>query len=151
MSSWRSAGSSRTNVGSHATRTRAPAGNRPRRAGSYVTAWSDAPGTSTTYSTFSPRKVRLRTTPGTPVGATWVDQLSVASVTGLASGEARATTQTLGGRSTSLGSPTGAVAIAGGNDLDGLRVLSAEGGLLQQRGSAWQTQAGGISRLAVQN
>jgi hypothetical protein len=97
------------------------------------------------------RPVELRTTPGTPVGATWVDQLSVASVTGLASGEARATTQTLGGRSTSLGSPTGAVAIAGGNDLDGLRVLSAEGGLLQQRGSAWQTAAGGISRLAVQN
>ncbi|MCS5722072.1 LpqB family beta-propeller domain-containing protein [Herbiconiux sp. CPCC 203407] len=97
------------------------------------------------------RPVELRTTPGTPVGATWVDQLSVASVTRLASGEARATTQTLGGRSTSLGSPTGAVAIAGGNDLDGLRVLSAEGGLLQQRGSAWQTAAGGIGRLAVQN
>jgi hypothetical protein len=97
------------------------------------------------------RPVELSSAQGTPVAATWVDQLSVASVGVLASGEARAVAQTLGGRSSSLGSPAGAVAIAGGNDLDGLRVLSADGSLLQQRGSGWQTTVSGIGTLAVQN
>ncbi|MFB2581171.1 hypothetical protein ACEXQD_07950 [Herbiconiux sp. P15] len=97
------------------------------------------------------RPVELTTSTGTPLDATWVDQLSVASVTELGSGEARAVLQTLGGRSSSLGSPPGAVTIAGGNDLEGLRVLSRDGSLLQQRGSAWQVAATGIGRLAVQN
>ncbi|WP_382307384.1 LpqB family beta-propeller domain-containing protein [Herbiconiux sp. UC225_62] len=95
--------------------------------------------------------VELSTGQGAPVDATWVDQLTVASVTALPSGEDRAVAQVLGGRSSSLGAPVGAVSIAGGNDLDGLRVLSNDGGLLQQRGSAWQATTTGISRLAVQN
>ncbi|MFB2599248.1 LpqB family beta-propeller domain-containing protein [Herbiconiux sp. P17] len=95
--------------------------------------------------------VELSTGQGAPVDATWVDQLTVASVTALPSGEDRAVAQVLGGRSSSLGAPVGAVSIAGGNDLDGLRVLSNDGGLQQQRGSAWQATTTGISRLAVQN
>ena len=45
------------------TRTRDPTSATPRRAGSYVTACSEVPATSTVYSTFSPRNVRLRTIP----------------------------------------------------------------------------------------
>ncbi len=95
--------------------------------------------------------VELSTAVGTPVDATWVDQLSVASVTRLASGESRAVLQQIGGRSRPLGSPPDAVTIAGGNDVDGLRVLSADGSLLQQRGSAWQVTVSGITLLGVQN
>src|SRR5439155_81948 len=47
------------------TPPRAPTSNRRRRAGSYVTASSSVLATSTAYSTFSPRYIRLRTTPGT--------------------------------------------------------------------------------------
>ena len=95
--------------------------------------------------------VELSTAVGTPIDATWVDQLSVASVTRLASGESRAVLQQIGGRSRSLGSPPDAVSMAGGNDVDGLRVLSADGSLLQQRGSAWQATVPGVTRLGVQN
>jgi hypothetical protein len=95
--------------------------------------------------------VELSTGQGAPVDATWVDQLTVASVTALPSGENRAVAQVLGGRSSSLGAPVGAVSAAGGNDLDGLRVLSNDGGLQQQRGSAWQATTTGISLLAVQS
>lgn len=97
--------------------------------------------------------VEIASGPGAPVDATWVDQFSVASVTNLASSETRTVeVQRLGGRSSAIGgSPRGAVSIAGGNDLEGLRVLSDDGSLLQQRGSTWQATAEGITRLAVQN
>jgi len=95
--------------------------------------------------------VELSTAAGTPVDATWVDQLSVASVTRLTSGESRAVLQQIGGRSRALGSPPDAVSMAGGNDVDGLRVLSSDGSLLQQRGSAWQATVSGITQLGVQN
>lgn len=95
--------------------------------------------------------VELSTAAGTPVDATWVDQLSVASVTRLASGETRAVLQQIGGRSRPLGSPPDAVSMAGGNDVDGLRVLSSDGSLLQQRGSAWQAIVPGVTQLGVQN
>ncbi|GGI36900.1 hypothetical protein GCM10010988_11260 [Cnuibacter physcomitrellae] len=88
---------------------------------------------------------------GTPIDATWVDQYSVAAVYATPSSEPQALSQLLGGRSSALGSPTGADAVAGGNDLDGLRVRTTEGTLLQLRGSAWQTVASDVSVLAVQN
>ncbi|MDO9395038.1 MAG: LpqB family beta-propeller domain-containing protein [Herbiconiux sp.] len=88
---------------------------------------------------------------GAPLDATWVDQLTVAAAGQLSSGETRVGARMLGGRGTPLGSPANAVSLAGGNDLDGLRVLSAEGELLQQRGSVWQTITTGVTRLAVQN
>jgi hypothetical protein len=95
--------------------------------------------------------VELATPPGAPGGATWADQLSVAALTALPTGESRATAQQLGGRTTPLGAPAGATGLAGGNDLDGLRVRSADGALLLQQGSAWQPVATGVALLAVQN
>src|SRR5206468_582095 len=58
-----SAASGRMDAASQLTRTRDPTSATPRRAGSYVTACSEVPATSTVYSTFSPRNVRLRTIP----------------------------------------------------------------------------------------
>ena len=95
--------------------------------------------------------IALSTSAGTPIAATWVDQLTVASLAVLPSGETRASAQKLGGRSTTLGAPPAGVAMAGGNDLEGLRVLSSSGDLLQQRGSAWQAVVSGIGKLATQN
>ncbi|GLK17720.1 GerMN domain-containing protein [Herbiconiux flava] len=94
--------------------------------------------------------VELATGPGSPIDATWVDQFSVASATGLP-GEVRVVAQQLGGRTTNLGAPASAVSLSGSNDLDGLRVLGTDGSLLQQRGSAWQATTGGVSELGVQN
>ncbi|MFB2557346.1 GerMN domain-containing protein [Herbiconiux liangxiaofengii] len=95
--------------------------------------------------------VELAAGPGTPIDATWVDQFSVASATALPSGEVRVVAQQLGGRSSNLGSPPSAVALAGANDLDGLRVLAADGSILQQRGRAWQATTTGVAELGVQN
>jgi hypothetical protein len=94
--------------------------------------------------------VVLSTGPETPIDATWIDQLDVASVSTTPAGTVKALSLALGGRSTSLGTPSSAVAAAGGNDVDGLRVLATDGSLLQQRGSAWQSTATGITRLGVQ-
>ncbi|WP_378147407.1 LpqB family beta-propeller domain-containing protein [Cnuibacter sp. UC19_7] len=88
---------------------------------------------------------------GTPVDATWVDQYSVAAVYAAPSGEPEVLSQLLGGRSSALGSPTGADGIAGGNDLDSMRVHTVDGTLLQLRGSAWQVVADDVTVLAVQN
>ncbi|WP_440708569.1 GerMN domain-containing protein [Herbiconiux sp. YIM B11900] len=95
--------------------------------------------------------VELTSGVGTPLDATWVDQFSVAAVTELSTGETRAVAQRLGARSSNLGAPAAAVSMAGGNDLEGLRVLASDGELLQQRGSSWQSSAPGITLLAVQN
>jgi hypothetical protein len=95
--------------------------------------------------------VELATGPGAPIDATWVDQFSVASATALPSGEVRVVAQQLGGRSSSLGAPPSAVSLAGANDLDGLRLLAADGSVLQQRGRAWQPTTTGVTELAVQN
>src|SRR3989454_12651994 len=55
----------RTDAASQLTPTRAPASNRRRRAGWEGSGSSSVPATSTAYSTFSARYIRLRTTPGT--------------------------------------------------------------------------------------
>lgn len=95
--------------------------------------------------------IELPSEPGTPLDVTWVDQFSVAAVSTLASGESRAAAQTLGGRGEQLGSPGAPVSMAGSNDVDALRILDAEGRLLQLRSSTWQPTATGVSLLAVQN
>ncbi|GAA2241887.1 LpqB family beta-propeller domain-containing protein [Herbiconiux moechotypicola] len=95
--------------------------------------------------------VELTTPGGTALDATWADQFSVAALTALPTGETRVVAQELGGRSSPMGSPADGLGVAGGNDLDGLRVRAADGGLLQQQGSAWQSAATGVSVLAVQN
>jgi hypothetical protein len=94
--------------------------------------------------------VSLESGPGVPVDASWVNQLNVASLTVLPAGANSIVLQEIGGRSSSLGVPTAATSMVGGNDLDGLRLLTTTGGLQQRRGSGWQTTTEGIAFLGTQ-
>jgi hypothetical protein len=87
---------------------------------------------------------------GTAVGASWVDQLSVASVTALPDGHDAVMQQQVGGPSTSLANSAGIRSVVGSNDLASLRLFSSDGAIQQQRGSGWQTSTTGISLLATQ-
>lgn len=85
-------------------------------------------------------------TGGNLVDLAWIDQQSIAYLTRDASGTA-VRSQQVGGQSASLGRPVDATQIVGGNaGVDGLRILTSEGGLLQQTGAGgWQ--ATGTVRL----
>ncbi|MEX1078706.1 MAG: GerMN domain-containing protein [Homoserinimonas sp.] len=74
---------------------------------------------------------------GTALDATWVDELSVATLSGIG-GTTEVVSHQVGGEQTTLGSPGPAVAIVGGNGENGLRVLGPEGVVSARRGSGWQ-------------
>lgn len=86
----------------------------------------------------------------TPVDAAWVDDTNIVVLTG--SGEATsAVAYQVGGASRSLGSVPGAVQVTGGNQgADGIRVLDAEGQVLQLRGRNWQSTGDTAEFLGVQ-
>jgi hypothetical protein len=93
--------------------------------------------------------LELLATPGTPLDATWVDELDVATLTLAPDGERQVTLHQVGGASQDMGSAADGVAIAGANDESGLRVLTSAGALLTPRGSTWQQTATGISFIAT--
>lgn len=74
---------------------------------------------------------------GTAVDATWMDEISVATLTRIGPATS-VTAYQVGGKSTSLGHPGDAVAIVGGNGESGLRVLDEDGVISLRRGSSWQ-------------
>ena len=82
-------------------------------------------------------KVDVISNAGTAIDATWLDELSVAT---LSRGETETAVEvyTIGGQRTSLGSPGDAIAIVGGNSANGLRVLGSDGEISARRGSGWQ-------------
>jgi hypothetical protein len=84
------------------------------------------------------------------VDAAWVDGVSVVALTG--SGESASVESfIIGGQSVSLGSPLDAVAIVGGNGVEGTRVLDAEGQILRPGGgTSWQETGLVASFLATQ-
>ncbi|MBI5161639.1 MAG: GerMN domain-containing protein [Micrococcales bacterium] len=91
-------------------------------------------------------------TGGTLVDVAWIDPQSVAYLVRDASGTT-VRSQQVGGQSASLGRPVDAAQIVGGNaGVDGLRILTSEGGLLQQTGAGgWQTTGtGSLSWLVTQ-
>lgn len=92
----------------------------------------------------------LATPAGVPVDATWVDELTVALLSTLPSGEGRIIVQDIGGVSSVLESPPDGITISGSNSLRDVRVLSAAGGLEVQRGVGWQERIAGVSMLATQ-
>lgn len=94
--------------------------------------------------------VNMSTGEGLAVDATWVDQLNVALVTRLPSGDSAITQQQIGGPATALGRSANVVATVGANDPAGLRLLTGDGIIQQQRVSAWQLTANGITFLATQ-
>ncbi|WP_445443606.1 lipoprotein LpqB [Clavibacter sp. km1a] len=93
--------------------------------------------------------LELLATPGTPLDATWVDELDVATLTLAPDGERQVTLHQVGGPSKDMGSAADGIAIAGANDESGLRVLTGAGALLTPRGSTWQQTATGVSFIAT--
>ncbi|CAD5993576.1 Germane domain-containing protein [Agreia sp. COWG] len=87
---------------------------------------------------------------GTAVDATWVDSLSVASVTRTASGDNAVVQQQIGGITTQLSDASNIVGLVGSNDVVGLRALGADGTILQQSANTWQVRAAGVQLLATQ-
>lgn len=85
------------------------------------------------------------------VGATWVDDSNVA-VLAERDGETVVTSHQLGGRAVDLGRPGEAVQIMGAGDPDRLRVLGADGTVLQPRasGSGWRSGTGDVVFLGRQ-
>ncbi|MFC6354836.1 GerMN domain-containing protein [Luethyella okanaganae] len=94
--------------------------------------------------------VTLATGAGVPSDAAWVDELTVASLTALPSGETQVTTQQLGGLSASIEGTPGGVTIAGGNSVRELRILTRTGELELRRGGGWQERINGVSMLGTQ-
>lgn len=85
-----------------------------------------------------------------PLGAAWVDNRTVATLS-QSGGEASVTTFELGGPSSALGQLEGGAAIVGGNGGSaGLRVLTAEGEIFRPRGTSWQQTGTTATVLAVQ-
>lgn len=84
--------------------------------------------------------ISIPVTGGDLVDLAWMDPLTVAYLTRDSSGTS-VRRQQVGGQSASLGRPSDAAQIVGGNDqADGLRVLTVDGQLLQQTGAGgWQT------------
>lgn len=87
---------------------------------------------------------------GTPLDATWIDELTVASLIRLPGGEEHILAQQIGGVSTPLESAPGSISIAGSNTLRDLRALSAGGSLQVQRGVGWQERIEDVVLIATQ-
>jgi hypothetical protein len=94
--------------------------------------------------------VELAAPTGRPVDATWADQLTVASLTDTGEGSLVSLAE-VGGASEGSGRPSGsATTIVGGNGASSLRVLTAEGSVLEPRGSSWQDTGITADLLATQ-
>ncbi|MBF4623635.1 lipoprotein LpqB [Clavibacter sp. VKM Ac-2872] len=93
--------------------------------------------------------LELLASPGTPLDATWVDELDVATLTLAPDGERQVEMHQVGGPSKDMGSAADGVSITGANDESGLRVLTSAGALLTPRGSTWQQTATGVSFVAT--
>jgi hypothetical protein len=94
--------------------------------------------------------VDLAEGPGTPVDATWVDSLSVASATLTSSGDNAIVQQQIGGTTTQLADAADVSSLVGSNDVVGLRVLASDGSILQQSANTWQVRAADVALLATQ-
>ncbi|MFC5929173.1 hypothetical protein D6T64_14105 [Cryobacterium melibiosiphilum] len=92
----------------------------------------------------------LATNDGVPLDATWIDELTVASLTRLPSGEERIMAQRIGGESIDLDAPDDTLTIVGSNSVRDLRALTADGSLTVQRGVGWQERLGAVGLLATQ-
>ncbi|MDQ1526912.1 MAG: hypothetical protein QOG18_1525 [Microbacteriaceae bacterium] len=87
---------------------------------------------------------------GTPIDATWVDGLSVATLS-IVNGQPTVYLYQLGGSRTSLGRPDASSEIVGGNGgTAGLRLLAADGSIEALRGSSWISSSPQVGFIAVQ-
>ena len=87
----------------------------------------------------------------TPIDAAWVDDRTIATLGGqTTSDSALVTLYELGGQSTTKGRVVGGRSIVGADDIDGLRVVAADGEIFQPRGSGWASTGLTVSFLATQ-
>lgn len=92
--------------------------------------------------------VRFPIAGGSPVSATWADDHTVAVLT---SGDTdQVQLIELGGPSTNIGPIDSAVQIVGGNSIEEIKAVSADGDLLSRRGSGWQVSREGVTFIATQ-
>ncbi|MGO4104839.1 LpqB family beta-propeller domain-containing protein [Leifsonia sp. YAF41] len=94
--------------------------------------------------------VTLAAAPGTPLGATWIDDVTVASLTVTPTGTEQIVAQEIGGVRTPLEPAPHSVSITGGNTLRDLRALSVDQGLQVQWGSGWQQRIDHVALIATQ-
>ena len=87
---------------------------------------------------------------GAGLSATWIDEITVASLASSSDGRGEVVTQVIGGESARLATLDDAVQIVGGNTVKQLRALSSEGDVRVLRTSLWQTTATGVAFLATQ-
>lgn len=87
---------------------------------------------------------------GVGLSATWVDDVTVASLVGASDGRGEVVTQVIGGESGALATVDDAVQIVGGNTARQLRALSSTGSVQVLRTSVWQTTSKGVFFLATQ-
>ncbi|GAA3892507.1 hypothetical protein GCM10022381_37720 [Leifsonia kafniensis] len=87
---------------------------------------------------------------GTPLGATWIDDVTVASLTATSTGTEQIVAQEIGGVRTPLEPAPHSVSITGGNTLRDLRALSVNDGLQVQWGSGWQERIDHVALIATQ-
>ncbi|GAB3030144.1 LpqB family beta-propeller domain-containing protein [Parafrigoribacterium mesophilum] len=88
--------------------------------------------------------------PGTAIDATWLDELSVATLTS-ADGITVVTRYEVGGMRSSMGRPGDGIRIVGGNDSDNLRVLSTDHVIQVPRGSSWSSTEVKVDFIATQH
>lgn len=86
---------------------------------------------------------------GQPLGTTWVNELTVVTLSEAGAGESLLVSQQLGGPSQDIDGAPGARALSGGNATRELRLLTSEGELLQRRGLSWQSRIDEVSVLGV--
>ena len=87
---------------------------------------------------------------GTAVTSTWVDDLTVATLTTTPDGSTDVVKQVIGGQSEILQGPAGARSLVAGSGLRQLRAVQVGGDLTALRTSAWQVVGSDVSLIATQ-
>jgi hypothetical protein len=87
---------------------------------------------------------------GTAIDATWLDELSVATLT-TDDDVTTVTRYQVGGMNSSMGRPGNGIRIIGGNDSDNLRVLDADHVIHVPRGSSWSSTEVKVDFVATQH
>ena len=95
--------------------------------------------------------IELTPPTGNPVAVTWVDELTIATLSTNDAGDSLVAEDDVGGETTDLGRPTGTgVDIVGGNGTDRIRILTSTGSLLEPRGNGWEDTGISADLLATQ-
>lgn len=87
---------------------------------------------------------------GTPLSATWVDELTVAVLSNTGADATAITQQDIGGPLTSTGGPANGVSIVGAAGLSTYLVLTSDGSLQAPTGTGWQAQTDKVGALGTQ-